>query len=232
MKNIESILRRGTVLLPLLLAGLLVGGCSNDPVAPQDEAPALSGEDVAHQAAYVAMAAAVVSPQTVEFGAKADKDAFTHTFTGDVAGMVNLVFTAGGQPSGTATADHVDLFTDEGAPLVITIGLQGFSGTVLLGFDLDAAIDRNDDPDTAVITGAGTFASGPYAASFTFDSLAVVSGGAYPGSGTMTFTGSGYTATVTYGGGGTALLEMSSRAWEIDLDTGDITELDTMLLPE
>ena len=226
MLNFNTILRRnpaGWAVPMLLVGGLLLSGCDSDSVAPQDEAPALSSADVAAQAGYVAMAVAAIGPETVEFAGKADKDSYTETFAGDIAGEVHLDFFTGGTPSSWQGADHVDLYTGEDAPLVIMVGMSGAEGTVLLGFDVSADIDRNANPDTAVIDGSGTFASGPYTATFGFDGVAVAAGGSYPASGTMSFSGSGHTGTVTFNGTNLASLSMQGGAnWVIDLDTGEV----------
>ncbi len=125
MMHIKNSLRRGrlaALVLPVLLVGVLyVGGCSNDPVGPHDAAPTLSESEVAGQAGFVAMAAAIVAPQTIEFAGKADKDNYEHSFFGDVSGTVYLDFFSGGA-GGTsvpwAQADYVDLATADGAPRV------------------------------------------------------------------------------------------------------------------
>lgn len=215
----------GALLMGGLMGGLLLTGCESDSVAPQDDAPALSSADVAAQAGYVAMAVAVVGPETVDFAfaGTADKEIYTRTFTGDISGAVFLDFSTGGEPSVWQGADHVDLYTGEDTPLVIMVGLAGAQGTVLLGFDVSADLDRNADPDTAVIEGSGTFASGPYAATFGFDGVAVAAGGSYPASGTMSFSGSGHTGTITFNGTNLASLAMDGGAnWVIDLDTGEV----------
>ncbi len=217
------------LILPTLLIGALaLGGCSNDSVAPQDEVPALSVDEVANQAGWVAMATGIVGPQTVEFTAKSDKNSYEYAFTGNVAGVVHLDFFSGGAGGTSATpseADYVDLYTADGAPLVITVGIEGLEGTILLTFAMAADLDRAADPDEATINGGGTFASGPYAASFEFNGVVVGNGSSYPSAGTMVFTGSGFVMTVTFDGDNTAnLLTGDGQAYTIDLDTGEVTE--------
>ncbi len=230
MKINTNTLWRGltmVLVLPALAGLILLGGCSNDPVTPKDEVPALKADDVATQAGMVAMAAAIVTPQTVEFAGKSDKDTYVHTFTGTVVGVVTMdYFTggAGGTPAPWNTADYVDFYTASDAPLVATIGLSGFEGTVSLGFALNAALDRVADPNTATVNGTGTFVSGQYDATFAFTDLFVRQGANYPISGTMTFTTTNFIATVTFNGTSTAVMEMSDGTnWHVDLTNGEVT---------
>jgi hypothetical protein len=227
MTNFMLIIRRHPVglALPLLLAaGLLVAGCESDSVAPQDDVPALSSADVAGQTGRVAMAASMVAPVAVNFAGKADKDLYVWTPPNPISGAVQLAFFTGGAPSAWSGADHVDISTDPESPLVIPVGIEGAEGTVLLGFDLGADIDRSADPDQAVINGTGTYQSGPYPATFAFEGLVVDGGGSYPGGGTMTFTSGGHTGTVTYDGTDTATLVMDDGSgFVIDLNDGTVT---------
>jgi len=240
MTCIKKFLRRGRVsvlILPALLAGgLLLVGCENDTVAPHDEVPVLNEGEVASQAGWVSMAAAIVGPQTIEFANKTDKTSYQHVFAGVVVGTVHLDYYLGG-PDGTSATwnegDYVELYTAAEEPLVITVGLSSSPGTVLLAFDIAADIDRDATPDTATINGGGAFTSGPYGAAFEFDNLVVTHGVRYPAAGTMTLSGSGFTLTVTFDGDHTAILTSSDGAtYIIDLDNGDTTPVDEMLLPE
>ena len=230
MKINKKALWRGltmVLILPALTGLILLGGCSNDPVSPQEDVPALKADDVATQAGMVAMAAAIVAPQTVEFAGKSDKDSYQHTFTGPVVGVVYLDFFTGGAGGASApwdTADYVDLYTATEAPLVATIGLSGFEGTVVLGFALNAALDRISEPNTATVNGGGTFVSGQYDATFAFSDLVVVQGSSYPQSGSMAFVSSGFTATVTFNGSAFGSLVMSDgTTWTVNLANGEIS---------
>ena len=217
------------LILPALTGLILLGGCSNDPVAPQDEVPALTSNDVAAQGGMMAMAAGIVAPQTVEFSAKSDKDSYVHTFTGTVVGAVHLDFFTGGAGGTSApwdTADYVELYTADGAPLVATLGLSGFEGSVVLGFALNAALDRDSTPNTATVNGGGTFVSGQYDATFAFTDLFVSMGSTYPMSGSMAFVSSGFIATVTFNGSSTGTMTMSDGTlWSVDLTNGEITPI-------
>jgi len=219
--------RLAALILPaLLVGGLFVGGCSNDPVGPHDEAPALTADDVAGQAGFVAMAASIVAPQAIEFSGKSDKDSYQHSFFGDVSGTVYLDFFSGGAGGASVPwddADYVDLATADGEPVVISVGA---GGTIALTFDLYADLDRVSSPNTATVAGSGTYVSGVFDADFTFDGLVVESGGSHPGSGTMVFNSANKTMTVTYDGDNTAIMAMSEGAtYIVNLDTGEVTEV-------
>jgi hypothetical protein len=215
------------LILPVLLAGgLLCGGCSNDPVAPHDEVPALQANDVASQAGFVDMAVGIVGPQTVDFTGKTEASLYQHMFTGIVTGSIFLEFTIGSAPALPAVADHVKLYTGEDTPLIISGGLEGFEGTVLLTFDISSDLDRGAAPNTSTINGGGTFSSGPYEASFSFDNLVFVGGRNYPTSGSMTFSSGGFWATTTYAGANIALMEMSTGVmYQVNLADGVTAQL-------
>ncbi|MDX2472964.1 MAG: hypothetical protein QNL91_04590 [Candidatus Krumholzibacteria bacterium] len=227
MKINTKILWRGlsmVLILPAVAGLILLGGCSNDPVTPQDELPALSADDVATQAGLMAMAAGIVAPQTVDFAGKSDKDSYQYPFTGDVVGVVFLDYYTGGAGGTSApwdTADYVELYTADDAPLVATVG----EGTIVLGFVLNADLDRVSTPNMATINGGGTFASGGYGATFIFSNLVVVQGNSYPDSGLMIFSGGGHVGTVTFNGSSTATMAMSDgTSWIVDLTSGEISE--------
>ncbi len=223
----KSRLNRGAVLIaPILLLGILfLGGCGSDPVAPHEDPPALTEREAANQAGVIAMAMSEVGPQIIEFAGKSDKDSYTHTFPGggDIAGTVYMSFFLGGA-GGTSVpwgeADYGTLATGADEALVVSLGV---GGTVALTFDINAALNR--DTDTSTVNGGGTFASGPYSASFSFADLVVVSGDDYPSGGSMTFTGSGFTMTIDFTGASTAIVLINGMAaYIIDLDTGEVTE--------
>ena len=225
-----KILWRGlsmVLILPAVAGLVLLGGCSNDPVTPQDEQPALSADDVATQAGLMAMAAGIIAPQTIDFAGKSDKDSYQYPFTGDVVGVVFLDYYTGGAGGTSApwsTADYVELYTADDAPLVAAVGASGFEGTVVLGFALNADLDRDSTPDMATINGGGTFASGGYGATFAFTNLVVVQGNSYPDSGSMAFTAAGFVATVTFNGNSTALMAVSNgTSWIVNLASGEIS---------
>jgi hypothetical protein len=215
------------LILPVLLAGgLLCGGCSNDSVAPHDEVPALQANDVASQAGFVDMAVGIVGPQTVDFAGKTEADVYQHMFTGIVTGSIFLDFTNGLAPALPAAADHVKLYTGEDTPLVISGGLDGFEGTVLLTFDISSDLDRGAAPNTSTINGGGAFASGPYEASFSFDNMVFIGGGDYPASGSMTFSSGDFWATTTYTGAKFVFMELSNGVmYQVNLKDGTTTQL-------
>ncbi len=224
------------LVVPMLLALGMLGACSNDPVAPHEDPPALTSSEVASQAGYVAMAASIIGPRTVEFTDKAEANPYRYPMVSPVSGAVYLAYFLGG-PTGTPVvpdaADYVNLYTAPNEPIVITVGIAGAQGTVVLTLDIEADLDRVSDPDNATINGGGTFVSGIYSASFVFSNLLVEKGADYPLSGGMTFTSAGFTATATFDGDNTALLELSDgTSYTVNLVDGSKVPVPTMLLPE
>ncbi len=234
MTLIKESLWRGRLLvliLPALLAGgLMFTGCSNDPVAPHDEAPDLTTEDVATQAGLVAKAISLVGPQVIDFAGKSDKNSYSYSFPAseNVTGEIHMDYFLGG-PGGTSVAwdvgDYVDLYTATGEQLDVAVDFGG--GLVLafsLTFDIGAVLDRPNNK--ATISGTGTFASGTSTATFSFTDLVVVKAGDYPASGGMSFTGAGFSMTVTFDGTNMAILAISDgSAYDVDLDTGQISPI-------
>lgn len=225
MNTVRAFLRgRGALALLLMIpaALLVLGGCESDPTAPQDPAPQLSEQDAATQAGLIAMAIVDVGPEVLTFS-EAGKTVYSRSFIGDVSGTVFLDFRLGGPsgPSATwATGTWARLYTGEGEPLNIAIGENG--GSAQLGLDISG--DLNRGAGTAVLNGGGTFNSGPYAATFTFDDLAVAASG-YPGGGSMTFTGGGFVMTVAFNGTNIATVTVQGHGtWFVNLDTGVVTQ--------
>jgi hypothetical protein len=205
----------------LLALGLLAGGCESDATAPQ-ETPALSEQGAATQAGMVAMAIVQVGPDMINFS-EPTKQVYSRTFAGDISGTVYLDFRVGadGVPATWAVGNWVRMYTGAAEPLVITIGDAG--GSAQLGLDVNAALNRVDS--SAVIGGGGTFTTGPYSAAFTFTDLAIASAAGYPTAGSMTFTGAGYTITVTFDGTNVATITVSGLGtWYVNLDTGVVSQ--------
>lgn len=224
MNTVRAFLRgRGALALLLMIpaALLVLGGCESDATAPQDPAPQLSDDDAAAQAGLVAMAIVDVGPEVLTFS-EAGKTIYSRSFIGDVSGTVYLDFRLGGPsgPSATwATGTWARLSTAAGEPLNIAIGDNG--GSAQLGLDITG--DLNRGAGTAVLNGGGTFSSGPYAATFTFDDLAVATTG-YPAGGTVTFTGGGFVMTVAFNGTSTATITSNLHGtWFVNLETGAVT---------
>ncbi len=213
------------LVLPILLVGLLLcAGCSNDPVAPQDEIPGLSAQDVATQAGFMAAAVTQIGPVVIEFSDKAGDNPYEHVMLSDfVTGSIFLNYTSGqdATPSFPADADHVDAYTADGAPLAVVIAAGGLTGTAQIAFDVAAELDRTGSPHTAVINGDGTFTSGANGSTFVFNDLAVVDGGEYPVGGSVSFINEPNTATITYNGTEFAVMELSNGdSYIVDLTTG------------
>ncbi|MBK7048434.1 MAG: hypothetical protein IPH48_18420 [bacterium] len=211
-----------TLMLPLLLAaGMFLGGCESDATAPQEPAPQLSEREAASQAGLVAMAVVQVGPEVITFN-DAGKTVYERSFIGDVSGTIFLDFRMGSADGASATwvnGTWVRLYTAAGEPLNIPIGESGSAQMVL---DINAALNRT--LNTAVVGGGGSFASGPYAATFSFTNLAIAAANNYPTGGSMTFNGAGFVMTVTFNGTNTATLVVQGHGtWSINLDTGAVT---------
>ena len=169
------------------------------------------------------VATGYVLPQLVEYE-EAAKNTYQYTFPAgsDVSGTVQFDFRNGG-PTGTPapydTANWGRIFTATGASLTVEIGIGGGIG---VSFDITADLSQN--PDTATCNGGGTFTSGDYVASFSFNDLEVVENIAYPTDGSMTFVSGGYTMTVTFNGTSTAVISVNgTNTWNINLVDGSIS---------
>lgn len=216
------------VSLALLLGtGLWLAGCSSDSVAPHEQAPALSSDDVAHQAGAMGSAAAQVLPQIVEFS-DSNKNEYTYTFPaqGDVSGVVYFDFRLGGAQGTPATfnaADYGRMYTAADAPIVFEVGI---GGSVEVDFQILADIDQGTDTATLLEGSSGTFTAGDYTASFSFENVVVTAGAAYPGGGTMTFVSGGHTVVLTFNGTHTATISYNGViSWTVNLDDGSLTEV-------
>lgn len=209
-------------LLALALLAAAVIGCDSDSTAPQDNAPALTEEGAATQAGQVAKAMVQMGPEMLTFS-QPGKTVYDRTFNGLITGTVHLDFREGSAdgPSATwNTGSWARLYTDDGAPLVITVGDAG--GTAQLGLDIHGVLNRISD--TALINGGGTFASGPYSATFAFTDLAVAAASDYPDSGSLAFTAGAWVITVTFDGTNIATMSVTGHGtWDVNLDTGDVT---------
>lgn len=207
-------------LLAIALATALAG-CESDPVAPQDELPALTGQDVAGQSAIVAQALVVVGPYILDPSKVVEDVTIT---SADVNGTVHIDYRDGpdGNPTSAAAAAWARLFTDPGEPVVVNFGDLGGE----TGFDLDVTgdIDRSPDMVTILAGSGGTMTSGDYATSFTMDGV-VIDGGDYPAAGTVTATpSSGPSASITFDGSNTARATVGMQMYDVNLDTGEVTE--------
>ena len=213
------------VLALMLGLGLFVAGCESDSVAPNDEAPALSDEEVAGQAAAMASAAAQVLPQIVEYS-PTNKDVYSYSFGGepDVTGTVWFDFRTGGADGTPATytaGDWCHMYTADGEAITFAVGI---GGEVLVTVDVMASIVQATDTATLLGSSTGTFTAGVYHALFRFDDVVVTAGQNYPSGGTMTFVSGARVLTVTFDGDNTAVVTLEGGgSWVLDLDDGSFS---------
>lgn len=209
----------------MLGAGLWLTGCESDTVAPHDDTPELTSQDVAYQAAAMGVAAGHVLPQLVEFSGT-DKNEYSYTFPSgsDVNGTIHFDFrngSADGTPAPYNTATWGRLYTAPDESVNVAIG---YGGGIDIDFDIFATLTQSPDTATLLAGSGGTFTSGDYTASFSFDGLVVVAGGSYPVDGSMSFVSGGFTMTVTFDGSSTAVISFNGEnSWYINLEDGSIT---------
>lgn len=224
--------RRWAVAAILIMGGaLLLNGCESDPVAPNDDIPQLTERDVAQQAGVVAAAMSDLGPEIIRFKpAKAAKElgVYPYDFPGNpnVTGEVTFEFFTGGA-GGTHVAyneaDYGLLYTPPEEMLHVEIEyLEGAFIMFDLGLNIEGHLDL--EAGSAVVSGSGTFVSGPHPGSFQLTGLGVSDNGTYPTAGTLSFTAAGWTMSVVFDGDVTAdVLLDSVPVYVVDLETGLIT---------
>lgn len=226
MSNLKLNLKTCLTLMAVLALGLLLAGCDSDSTAPQDEVPALTQDGAAQQAAIVAMAVASATPEIVTYN-NATKEMYSYTFTGaqGITGIVNLEYWIGGADGTSATfatGDYAHLWTPNAEGITGTIST---GGSITVTFDIEAEVVQATSTATIQVGSTGTFETGDYNGSFELNNL-VVTGAAYPSSGTVVFTSGGHVITITYSGGSTATLSVSGTdSWTVNLDDGTLTEI-------
>ena len=219
-----------TALALLACGGLLLTGCESDTVAPQDELPALTQDDVGYQAAGAAALLAGVAIEIVEF--TPTKDAYSYSFDGTdgITGDVNLEYWTGGDidgdPSTFNLGDYARMWTPNAAGVVLETG-EG--GSVSLSFDIEAEVVQTAPTTATIVVGSsGTFASGGYSGTFDIENIVVTDGLEYPTSGSMTFSSSGFEMVITFDGTNMALISIDGEGtWLVDLSDGTRTDLPT-----
>jgi len=196
--------RTNTILMLLALSAIAIfalGGCSSDDgVTPHDEQQ-LTAEDSAYQAGFVTAAMAQVLQ---EMNAKAvpvirsiNQDHVYGSYLDD--GDADRVWTDGG-----ANILYVDF---DGPPHV-------------LGEDAPVQFDINDaTPGFANGTGNVDF---PPEVTFTIVNVELDAGN-FPVGGQMLVDTTGHTATVYFLAGHTAQVVVDGDAWDVNMDTGEIS---------
>jgi len=213
------------VLALMLGLGLFMTGCESDSVAPNEEPPTLSDDEVAGQAAAMASAAAQVLPQIVEYS-PTNKDLYSYDFSGQnaVTGTVWFDFRTGGADGTSATystGDYCHMYTADGEAIVFEVGV---GGEIEVTVSVMASIVQATDTATLLEGSAGTFTAGAYNATFSFAGVVVTAGQNYPSGGTMTFVSGGRTLTVTFDGDNTAVVTLEGGgSWVLDLDDGSVS---------
>ena len=211
----------------LLGAGLWLTGCESDTVAPHENLPELTSEDVAYQTAAMGSAASRILPQLVEFSPATTKNQYSYEFDGDpVTGTVFFDFrmgSANGAEAPYSTATWGRMFTGLDATLSFAVGV---GGSVEVAFDIMASIVPETHTATILDGSGGSFTAGDYGATFTFSNLIVQAGADYPLGGTMTFVSAGHTMTLGFDGTNIATITFNGvLSWTVNLDTGNITAI-------
>ncbi len=217
-----------TALTLMLGAGLWLTGCESDTVAPHDNLPELTPEDVAYQAGALATASGRFLPQLVEFSGT-DKTEYTYTFPAqgsDVTGTVHFDFRLGGADGSSADFDAADwghMYTGIDSPLSFAVGA---GGNVELKFSILADIVQATQTATLLEGSAGTFVGGDYLAVFSFDGVVITAGEGYPSAGIITFISSGHVLVVTFDGDETATISLDDvPTWIVNLNSGVLVEV-------
>lgn len=222
LNNKNSILMMG-----LLLMGLLAcAGCESDSVAPNDEAPELSEENVAYQAAAVALAVAEIGPVVLD--PSAAKEVITYTFENFdyVTGTCDIDYRSGGAdgtPASPEAADYAHLYTTTEDGLGLLADFEGGSIEVMrLTADVMATLNHDLDRATVLEGSGGDLVAGIYTGTYAISGVVV--GGEYPESGTITFTSSGYTIVVEFDGSNMADVSVDDvLTWTLNLDDGELS---------
>jgi len=218
-------MRKMTFLTLLFAAGWLLAGCESDETAPSDPLPPLEAEDVASQSGVMAMILVEIAPFALEFSDKADAADGNYSYTfapGDpVQGTVLLHFEREGAPSGYDVADYAMAWSVPDYPLALYPLDEGPAW--LLAFTLESDIDQAGG--TAVSSGSGTLEIGDYLAEWTATAIAVAEDDDWPASGVLIFANEGVTASVTFDGDSSAVVQVGGLTWSLDLNTGTLTEL-------
>ncbi len=197
----------------------LFSGCQSDALAPHDAAPALTEQDSANQAGFVAFAVAQVGPLAVTYDQKSE--VYTFPVGSEVQGSVELDFRTGGAqgaPSTPSAADYAAISTmgDDGLTIESPLG-----GMIHLTANLMASISRGTNDSATLLAGSGgTLDAGAYTASFTMSDLTVFESG-YPTGGPIVFDNGYHTLELNFNG--THLVSIS-----LDGDVINNFDLDSM----
>lgn len=214
-------------LLALALV-VCVAGCDSDPVAPDDKLPQTTAGGSAATSAAIARIMTEVGPIILD-PSKAvvdiDLDDPGNDYE-DLSGSFRIDYRDGpdGNPAEPGAAAWAHAYTDEGSPVVVTLGDTG--GSASFEFDVTGNISRSPDTLEILAGSNGTMVSGERTTTFTADGV-VIDGTDYPASGTVTVTpgDGGPESTVTFNGTNMVMAVVEGVFYEVDLDTGSVTEM-------
>lgn len=232
MKN-NRVLWRVAAGLLMATAALWLAGCESDSVAPQDELPAMTKDDVAQQAGIVAAGLHKLGPQLLRFTPPKGKEVgvYVYEFPTEpyVTGRVTMEFFTGGAGGTHAAYDVADygmLYTDEGEMLDITLTFPG-DIELGLGLELDVAGAIDQVAGTADVSGGGHLDTDLFDTDFTFTNVVVTRDPeGYPDSGTLTLASGSLVAVVTFDGDDSAVIAFDGDdLFMVDLDTGQVSPI-------
>ncbi|MBC8367857.1 hypothetical protein H8E52_10635 [bacterium] len=195
----KSVFHRILILGVVLLGAMIFVGCSEDTVTPNDELT-VDQEDVAHQSGFLAFAIVNTLPQLNEEGRVAEEicnlSPFTGCFWHDTAP----------QHIWTETGETLDWEP------------EGTGVTISFEFDLTAA------GDPLLANGTGKLTLVDFWLNFTVNDVVVPDSG-YPTGGTVEVVSPNATGLITFHPDQTATVEVGSFAWNVDMETGEVTPI-------
>ncbi len=190
-------------LAPAALALLIVAGCGDDPVTPNEE-PIFTEEDAATQSAFITIGMVEVLDDLA--AVKASPEIETVSGSSYITG------------SYWRDSDPDRVYTD--AVHRLTIDFDGPGADGILPATLLFDVTATGDPRLA--NGTGTLLAGALTVGFVIDDI-VVEADNYPSGGQLIVSTGGYTATVEFFSNHTATVTVGALEWSVDLDDGDIT---------
>ncbi len=197
MKRLDTI----PILLALAAIGIFaLGGCSSDDGVTPDENPEFTAEDVANQAALVTLGMAQILQDMTN---KSDP----------VIVNVSMGYVYG---SYWDDGDNNRVWTDSANKLYVDI--NGLPHDLVM--DTPVTFDITDTEGLA--NGFGSLDFATFDVVFTIVSVALDQGN-FPTGGQILVDSSGWVATIEFFGGHTATVTIGENAWDVNMDTGELT---------